>query len=315
MDTWKGWLEYEGGFDAQMWIDFHREHGDIPVVAVSIYLVIIFYGAELVKKPIPCRRMFALWNLLLCVFSVIGASRCLPVLLSSLNNHGFVYTVCTDPAQWYLKGGVGLWTGLFIYSKIPELMDTVFLVVQKKNVIFLHWFHHLTVLLYCWHAFHFSVAPGLWFATMNYCVHAIMYCYYFMCIVGLSKIARPIAPLITSLQVLQMIGGIAVTAVSAYQHHNFGPTACSVNASNYRLGLMMYSVYLVLFLILFSKLYLSGNSKHRGLGNKKKEVANQAKEEECLACLPGCVPAAGEPDKAGLFFFQTTENKKENKSD
>jgi elongation of very long chain fatty acids protein 6 len=34
--------------------------------------------------------------------------------------------------------------GLFIYSKIPELMDTVFLVLQKKRVIFLAWFHHTT---------------------------------------------------------------------------------------------------------------------------------------------------------------------------
>jgi elongation of very long chain fatty acids protein 6 len=88
---------------------------------------------------------------------------------------------------------------MFIFSKIPELMDTVFLVLQKKpvrstrtpphtavhhdaqltahlapQVIFLHWFHHVTVLLYCWHAYVAGTAPGLWFACINYCVHSIM---------------------------------------------------------------------------------------------------------------------------------------------
>ena len=31
-----------------------------------------------------------------------------------------------------------------LISKIPELVDTAFLVIQKKPVIFLHWFHHVT---------------------------------------------------------------------------------------------------------------------------------------------------------------------------
>lgn len=44
----------------------------------------------------------------------------------------------------YNNGACGLWVGLFIYSKIPELLDTVFLVLQKKRVIFLAWFHHTT---------------------------------------------------------------------------------------------------------------------------------------------------------------------------
>jgi len=65
-------------------------------------------------------------------------------------------------AKRYLVGPTGLWVGLFIFSKFPELLDTAFLVLQKKRVIFLHWFHHTTVLLYCWHAYHNRIGPGIW---------------------------------------------------------------------------------------------------------------------------------------------------------
>ena len=39
-----------------------------------------------------------------------------------------------DPQEWHLDGPSGFWLGMFIYSKIPELLDTVFLVLQKKKV-------------------------------------------------------------------------------------------------------------------------------------------------------------------------------------
>ena len=87
-----------------------------------------------------------------------------PPLALSAAAPSSVNRCCTDPAEWYLIGPTGLWVGLFIFSKLPELFDTAFLVLQKKKVIFLHWFHHTTVLLYCWHAYHNRIGPGIWCA-------------------------------------------------------------------------------------------------------------------------------------------------------
>lgn len=74
----------------------------------------------------------------------------------------------------------GFWVCLFIFSKYLELIDTVFLVMRKRKVRFLHWYHHFSVLLYCWHAYTWEMPTGLYFAAMNYTVHAVMYFYYFL---------------------------------------------------------------------------------------------------------------------------------------
>jgi hypothetical protein len=200
---------WEDSYDTHESIVWAKSHADIPVFAIALYLGFIFYVPGLIKKPWQLRHTWAYWNLLLSVFSIIGVTRTVPHLIHTLQTKGFAYTVCTEPESWYLRDRVGTWVSLFIFSKIPELIDTVFLVLQKKPVIFLHWFHHVTVLLYCWHAYVSGTAPGLWFACINYCVHSIMYLYYFFSVQGgvLRVVARPIAPLITFVQLAQMVAG------------------------------------------------------------------------------------------------------------
>jgi elongation of very long chain fatty acids protein 6 len=258
-------------FKGQAWIDYVREHAEIPIFAVSLYLGIVFYAPPLLKGRKNSmlyskilRFLFTLWNLSLATFSVIGASHTVPLLYRTVLERGFQYSICTDPEEWYLDGEVGRWVGLFIFSKIPELLDTVFLVLQNKNVIFLHWFHHCTVMLYCWHAYHNRVAPGLWFAAMNYAVHSIMYTYYFAMAARLTWLAVPFAPLITSSQILQMAVGSVVTFASASTHHYHGASACKVDPANYKLGLAMYGSYLILFCGLFLNKYLPARSAAPG---------------------------------------------------
>jgi elongation of very long chain fatty acids protein 6 len=64
---------------------------------------------------------------------------------------------------------------LIAYPQVPELFDTLFVVLRKKKLIFLHWYHHVTVLLFCWHSYMTMSSAGLYFISMNYGVHALMY--------------------------------------------------------------------------------------------------------------------------------------------
>ena len=69
------WLEYERNFDGQTWIEFTREHAEIPIFAVAAYLFIVFYVPPVLEKreKFNLKTAFASWNLFLAVFSTIGA--------------------------------------------------------------------------------------------------------------------------------------------------------------------------------------------------------------------------------------------------
>ena len=142
---------------------------------------------------------------------------------------------------------------LFIYSKVPELIDTVFIVLRKKKLIFLHWYHHITVLLYCWHAFATLAGTGLYFVAMNYSVHAVMYGYY--CLQAL-KMVPPFFPivLITIAQITQMFVGTGV-CMSAWYYKLSGIT-CYNETTNLIAGGSMYASYLYLFCEFAFKKYL-----------------------------------------------------------
>ncbi|CUG04806.1 fatty acid elongase, putative [Bodo saltans] len=239
-------------------------HIDIPVILAGLYLVLVLYVPDAIMKhrnPLPCKAFFALWNLILTVFSAVGTYYTVPHIVSLIWNRGLRYSACADVHESFYDTPAGFWVAVFILSKIPELMDTVFLVIQKKDIIFLHWYHHVTVMLYCWHAYSTKIGSGLWFAAMNFSVHSIMYFYYFLGAVGARSLIRPIAPLITSLQLLQMVVGMAVTiATFVWRQDSEG---CSVNAANSRMGLIMYTSYFILFAALFKKLYLTPGGRKK----------------------------------------------------
>ena len=54
--------------------------------------------------------------------------------------------ICQPGEYDYGSGAVILWMSFFTVSKIFELGDTFFVVVRKRPLILLHWYHHVTVL-------------------------------------------------------------------------------------------------------------------------------------------------------------------------
>eukprot|EP00930_Biecheleria_cincta_P020348 TRINITY_DN1531_c0_g1_i5.p1 TRINITY_DN1531_c0_g1~~TRINITY_DN1531_c0_g1_i5.p1 ORF type:complete len:407 (-),score=91.03 TRINITY_DN1531_c0_g1_i5:477-1697(-) len=252
------------------WSRFTSQHWEVALVFVAAYLVSIPCLKWLVARygKWDVKNFAFYWNAGLSIFSWCGVFACVPVLLRTLFTNGFYFTTCAPP-KWYGDDLSGLFLGLFIYSKVAELVDTILLVLAQKPVIALQWWHHSTVLLFCWHSYSVSIATDMWFCCMNYAVHSVMYGYFAVTATKYRKMATPFAMFITLAQLLQMVVGMYVTVQAVLYQAN--GHKCHVNKTNSILGLLMYFSYFVLFSKLFVDNYLL-----------KKKKASDAKNDNAL---------------------------------
>jgi GNS1/SUR4 family len=162
--------------------DVMTDHPWIPFVACGLYVVAIFKGQAYFKdRPAwNWRKSLAAWNLLLSVFSIIGFLRVAPQVIHNFYHYEMKDIVCESPYQLVGVGPTAVWGFFFLMSKFAELFDTFFIVIHKKKLLFLHWYHHITVLYCCWHTWVNETPTGLIFCAVNFFVHSIMYFYYFL---------------------------------------------------------------------------------------------------------------------------------------
>lgn len=230
---------------------------------VGIYMLVIFTGQQLManRPRYELRGPLICWNIMLAAFSIIGACRTIPELVYVTRNFGLYHSVCV-PSYIEDDKVSGFWSTMFVLSKVPELGDTMFIVLRKQPLIFLHWYHHATVLIYCWYAFTEYTAPARWFIVMNFSVHSFMYSYYALKAMH-YRVPRVIAMAITVAQLSQMVAGCAVN-LWAYQLKQNGE-ACNVSEHNIKMSLLMYFSYFVLFARFFYKAYVDRRAPRKGV--------------------------------------------------
>jgi len=272
---------FELDFDPVRNRDWMIEHPSVPIAAVLAYAAFIVFGQAYFanRKPWNWRRTMALWNLTLSVFSALGFLRTAPHLAHNLLHYSVEQNMCFDPEAHFGSGATGLWVQLFILSKFPELIDTFFIVIHKKPLIFLHWYHHITVLLYCWHSYVTKAPAGIFFVVMNYAVHSIMYFYYFLMAVGVKPKAFK-AVYITVAQISQMVVGVSLTVVGCYLLWWKPVPDCFLTTDNNVAALVMYGSYLFLFLQFFIGRYFgrkSHQNNSKGAGGSKSSSSGSKK--------------------------------------
>jgi len=242
------YTEFENNYNPDTVLHWMGRHWEVPIIAIVLYVAVITAGPKMMERSglkLNLRYPIATWNALLSIFSFIGMMRTVPHLVMDIVEKDYMTTMCTPPYQNWGAGATGFWVQMFILSKIPELIDTVWLVLKGRDVIFLHWYHHITVLLYCWHAHTNEAGAGLYFVAMNYSVHAIMYGYY--CLMALKMIPKGFpAYLITVAQIVQMLIGTGVCVASWY--YMLAGEKCHNTLENLIAGGLMYGSYLYLFL-------------------------------------------------------------------
>jgi len=240
---------------------FYWQHHYIFLGAAVLYLPTIYLLSLWMRdrKAMELKWTLRVWNLIMCIFSVFGAVVTVPAMYRSFMENGLSGMVC---GLWCYQMPHHLsWVLLFNMSKIAEFFDTILLVLRKREVIFMHWYHHLITYCFCWYMNqwgHFYNCSGLLFCTMNYFVHSIMYAYY----AARSFNIKPWFDwIITQLQIIQMILGLLFLVV-----------ASQCNKEIDRFGLVFGIGMYISFFILFVRVYLRryGNKTATGAAHQKK---------------------------------------------
>jgi len=249
------------------------------VGAALLYPPIIFAMQHWMKdrKPYSLKWLLFVWNASLSALTMVMLYRVIPYCYRLWTEHSWIESICLHRHFGTDKGTS--WTFAWMgYTKVLELLDTVFLVLRKKPVITLHWYHHSTVLLFTW-ASHVYAQTNVHivFTTMNYIVHVLMYAYYAAAAVG---VFFPFPQILTVLQITQMVIG----AIAAYQ-----AGVCPEHELMWWAGVIMYASYFYLFTKFFLEKYgdpkrdpknirftirqtpLQGQSSHVGSARSKKD--------------------------------------------
>lgn len=251
-------LRYQAEFDGHTAQRYFSSHPMLPTITIGVYLLMVRYGTRWmsVQPAYDLRTVSLVWNLSIALFSVCGASVCVPHLLSVLYEHGFWYSACADIYELAGYGAPAFWASLFTWSKIFELFDTMLLILKKRSVITLHWFHHASVIGFAWCAWVYETPCALWYGAMNYSVHTVMYSYFsLMSVSSIRSSVSSVAPLITALQIMQFAMGTVVNIFAGVAWALPG-VGCSIHPVILQIAAALYIAYGMLFLKLFIDRYI-----------------------------------------------------------
>nr|XP_027205431.1 elongation of fatty acids protein 1-like [Dermatophagoides pteronyssinus] len=267
-------LERFNGVD---FLQHTRNYWWASYVGTAIYLLALYFGTQFMQRRKAFNNLNGLlkyWNLTLAIFSFIGCTRILPYLLYYMYRRDTKCLLCVPPQFTYGRAAPGLWTAIFVYSKYLELFDTAFIVLRKKPLSFLHWYHHATVLVFTWLAYVRAMPAGVFFVSMNYFVHSCMYFYYYLASCGRKP---QWGMILTIFQITQMICGCVIVATYAMYMAQSEALAlsnldrvvdvtaenlCAKSAVTMATGAIIYGSYLYLFTQFFINRYLSKRKKN-----------------------------------------------------
>ncbi|KAL3869666.1 hypothetical protein ACJMK2_042330 [Sinanodonta woodiana] len=214
----------------------------VPVWIITvIYLLFVYLGPKWMKNrnPYNLQTFMIVYNL-----SLVGLSV-------------YMFVEVANVLWW------------FFISKAIELLDTVLMILRKKNgqVTFLHVFHHASILNIWWFVITFLPGGQSYFgACLNCLVHVVMYSYY-----GLSAIPSLREKLwwkrhITNFQLIQFCTTLSHTLQSYF-------TGCDFPLW----GHYLLCGYMIFMLTLFGNFYFHAyvmKKNARREAKKRDEMSN-----------------------------------------
>lgn len=198
------WPHFSKGFTAltgKSTSDFELVPGVTPMTtlqgtAASLlsYYIVVLGGRQLMKNraAFKLQTAFILHNFILTAISGVLLALFVEQILPTLFQDGVLVAICDARGGWtdelvllyYVRPPppttrATLTRQLNYLTKYLELADTVFLVLKKKPLTFLHTYHHGATALLCYVELVGRTSVSWVPITLNLTVHVVMYWYYF----------------------------------------------------------------------------------------------------------------------------------------
>merc|ERR1712150_306769 len=228
-----------------------------PIISIFlVYVIVSIQGPKIMEqhKPVNLKNVLIVYNFFLVGMSIyMFHEYIVSAVLSGYSLSCQPVDYSDDPLAVRIAN-VCWW---YFISKIIELLDTVFIILRKKNnqISFLHVYHHSSMLFNWWLGVRY-VAGGqsLFHALNNTFVHIIMYSYYALAAMG-PHMQKYLwwKKYITKLQLIQFVALVIHTGWNLFIVDCDFPTGFNILCFTYAISL----------LVLFSNFYLQAYIKKR----------------------------------------------------
>jgi len=185
-----------------------------PIGLCAGYLVSLYFLSKWMenKKPFDLFHFRVLHNAFLAYASLMMLVGCMKEAIV-IAQHGGIEGLFCDSANFQVTTSANLWYYLFYVSKFYEFIDTYILILRKKQLSFLHVFHHFITAILCWAGL-VGTLPMQWLTlVLNTGVHVAMYYYYLTQTLGGDVWWKKY---LTSAQIVQFIIDIALIQLFWY---------------------------------------------------------------------------------------------------
>ncbi|KAI4599372.1 hypothetical protein KJ359_001814 [Pestalotiopsis sp. 9143b] len=256
-------FELVAGYPAD---DFKFVTGKTPMstlretsIFVVIYYIVIFGGRELMRgrEAFKLKSLFLIHNFYLTAISAILLALFVEQLLPTVVRKGIFFAICDHDGGWTQPLVVLYY--LNYLTKYLELLDTVFLVLKKKPLTFLHCYHHGATAVLCYTQLIGNTSVSWVVIDLNLAVHVIMYWYYFQSARGVRIWWKE---WVTRFQIIQFIIDLGFVYYASYTYFtstyfqwmpNAGKCAGEEFAAFSGMGVL--TSYLVLFISFYFATY------------------------------------------------------------
>ncbi|KIW13261.1 hypothetical protein PV08_08448 [Exophiala spinifera] len=257
-------------------------------VFIITYYAVIFGGRELMRhrEAMKLNRLFIIHNFFLTAISggllILFAQQLIPTLWEN----GLFDGICGS-SGWSQKLLVLYY--LNYLTKYVELLDTVFLVVKKKPLTFLHTYHHGATALLCYTQLVGQTSVSWVPITLNLGVHVVMYWYYFQAARGVKVWWKQY---ITMFQIAQFVLDLGFIYFACYTYfaHTYAPWLPHTGSCGQKrqevaavTGCAILSSYLVLFILFYFSTYKKPSAKRALRKVSKTEIPSVSQTSELAA--------------------------------